>query len=215
MFVYMIINAANGKYYIGKTISSDLRYYLSRQFWCAENPGKSRTSKPHLFSAIRKHGKDNFTIHCLRSDFESESDCLAWEQVVIKATRSQDPTVGYNVCDGGRGAIGYRHNPESLAKLTAAVRARGPEVYDRIAAAQRGIPKPEGFGETIRQALTGRTWTPEQREKIPQGIKNAIASGKMKVHQWTPEERQRQRAAVSVASKRRWENKFVRTVAWG
>jgi group I intron endonuclease len=147
MHVYFILNHINWKYYIGKTKESDFVRYWSNQKYRIFKAAK-RDIKPYLYNAVRKCGWENFSIHSLRSDFISEEECLMWEQTMIKTFRSQDHTVGYNICAGGRGAIGWKPTLEQRIKM---------------GASRKGKP--------------GRKQTPETRAKIRAAIAGLIASG--------------------------------------
>jgi hypothetical protein len=63
MFVYVIVNQVNQKYYVGKTTTPDLSRYLSRKF---SEASRSKGGS-HLFAAMRKYGHEAFTIHPLVS----------------------------------------------------------------------------------------------------------------------------------------------------
>ena len=117
MHVYFILNNLNWKYYIGKTKESDLARYWSNQKYRIFHPEKSCASKPHLYNAVRKYGWENFTIRSLRSDFASEEECLAWEQIMVRMLAAQK--CGYNICAGGRGATGWKPSAETRAKISA------------------------------------------------------------------------------------------------
>lgn len=125
MFVYAITNHTNGKLYIGKTISANLKYYLARQLWCAQNPDKSHTSKPHLFNAMRKYPVECWSICPLISNVEDHEELLHLEKFVIQATGAQK--YGYNICAGGRGTIGWKPSPETRAKQSASNRGKHRE----------------------------------------------------------------------------------------
>ena len=173
MFIYAIVNSATLKIYIGQHKGKSLQKYLQDKLSAAKIGQNQRS---HLFASMRKHPRDVWSIHPLISDLQTREDCDTWERVLIQALKSQHPDVGYNICRGGEGRTG----PHS-------------EAY-RIK--YRGVPKPEGFGDKIRQALTGRTWTPEQREKIPEGIRRAQSDGRM--HRFTSEEMEQAHKAAAI-----------------
>lgn len=157
MFVYVITNHTNGKLYIGKTITENLDYYLSRQFWCARNPDKSRTSKPHLFNAMRKYPSECWSIYPLISNIKTHDELLHWEQVLIKALGTQK--YGYNICAGGRGTIGWKPSPETRAKQSASNQGKhrerllSPENQAvRVAAWQQALDNHGGSFHTAETA---------------------------------------------------------------
>jgi len=212
MFVYVIVCSETLKIYVGQHSGNSLRKYMQTKFSDAKY-GKNNHS--HLFAAMRKYPKDSWSIHPLMSGIIRD-DLDYWERHFIRVLKTQHPDVGYNICDGGEGFRGP-HSEAARRKMSRSHTGlpKSPEHIQHVADAQRGKPKATGFGEKIRKALTGRRWTPEQHEKIPAGIKKSIAEGRMKIHQWTPEDWVKQKIAVSAAAKKRHLENFIKTVAWG
>jgi hypothetical protein len=103
MFVYMIVNDVNGRYYIGKTITTNLRKYLKDKIWEAFRRPSLRS---HLFAAIRKYGPEHFSIHPLMSTLTTNEQICYWERELITLMRARDGNVGYNICRGGEGGSG-------------------------------------------------------------------------------------------------------------
>jgi hypothetical protein len=62
MRIYLITNRVTGKIYVGQT-RNDLGYYFYQQGWRARN---GVDKKPALYSAIQKHGIENFSVYSLR-----------------------------------------------------------------------------------------------------------------------------------------------------
>lgn len=217
MFVYMIINEVNGKYYVGKHKGDDLRKYFHQTLYLATHPEKSSTSKPHLFNAIRKYGKESFTIHPLRSDFTSEEECLAWEQETIKALCAQDPAVGYNICRGGRGTLGWIPRPETRARMSASQKGkkkpRTPEWEAvRLVAWQQVLEEKDGSFQTpesitkiksarVKQDESQRLaawkqWNEKNGAAQRYRAANTHRGTKHKPHIFTPESKARQNEAL-------------------
>ncbi len=157
MFVYIISNSVNGKYYIGKTVGKNLEYYLSRQFWCAHHQDKSRTSKPHLFNAMRKHPRECWSIAPL-IQLQTEEDLLAAEKFLIEIFGAR--RYGYNICAGGRGAIGYHHTPEARAKIVAS------RNWEKAAETNRGVPRSIDIRAKISKSNLGKIFSSDTREKL-------------------------------------------------
>jgi group I intron endonuclease len=109
-------------FYIGKTKTQDLQRYWSRQRWLIKHPDKTGTSKPHLYNAVRKYGWENFSIHPLIVGIETEEELLLREQEAIEKTGAQ--VVGYNICAGGRGAIGWKPSEETKQKISSSNRGK-------------------------------------------------------------------------------------------
>jgi hypothetical protein len=222
MFVYVITNPINGKLYIGKTVSKDLDYYLTRQFWCAQNPDKSRTSKPHLFNAMRKYPTDCWSIYPLISDVQAHEELLHWEQVLIKALGTQRH--GYNICAGGRGTIGWKPSAETRAKQSASNRGKhretlaSPEMQAaRMAAWQRVLEKKGGSFQTpesikkIKQARAEQDeshrlvcWKEREKRDGAEYHKRAGLAHRGKKHNMSSESR----AAISEAVRQTCHNRW-------
>lgn len=172
----MIVNSETLKQYVGQHKGDNLRKYLQTKLYSAERGVSTRS---YLYASMRKHPKEAWSIHSLVSNLSTREECDYWEKFYIRLFHSQDASCGYNICDGGEGFTGI-FSEESKAKMSESHLKQWAEMSDDVrhkrreksAATQTGVPKPEGFGEKIRQALTDRTWTPEQREKIPAALQN-------------------------------------------
>jgi group I intron endonuclease len=100
--VYLIKNQVNNKVYVGKT-SVPISIRWSQHVYCA-NHGVDR----YLYNAMRKHGKDQFSIETLNIvDTELEANNL--ERLWIIALNSKTNVSGYNLTFGGDGCSGYIH----------------------------------------------------------------------------------------------------------
>ncbi len=172
MFVYIIINSANQKYYIGKTVNKNLDYYLSRQLWCAYNPDKSRTSKPHLFNAMRKYPRECWSIAPL-VQLQTEEDLLAAEKFLIEIFGAR--RYGYNICVGGRGTIGWVPSAETRARQRASNLGKEHKPFTpeqearRLAAWQKVLEEKNGSFQTpesIEKIKTARAKQDESRRFV-------------------------------------------------
>jgi len=133
MFVYMIVNSATGKCYIGQHKGTNLQHYLQQKFYEAIHRPKSQS---HLYASMRKYGRESFSIHPLLTEIASREALDAWEQVLIEVFDTRNPDIGYNICKGGEGftgkhteewkrqksehnkVIGLKPSPEATAKST-------------------------------------------------------------------------------------------------
>jgi group I intron endonuclease len=104
--IYKITNKVNNKIYIGKT----KKYYKEKYFGiegrfsnhlvCANSKSKCNDC-PRLYNAIRKYGKDNFTIELLE---ETSKELINQREIYyINTLKSFDSKVGYNIALGGGG----------------------------------------------------------------------------------------------------------------
>src|ERR1019366_4488054 len=101
MFIYCIVNRATLKIYIGQHKGVNLQKYLRQKLSHAAH-GISKQS--HLYSAMRKHPKQVWSIHPLISDLQTREDCDYWEKVLIRALNARNVEVGYNIGVGGESA---------------------------------------------------------------------------------------------------------------
>lgn len=105
------IGFPNGKSYIGVTAeSADMRF--------AEHVYNSTKSRERAIErALRKYGAGNVKLNTLliASDWQY---LLEMERRAITAFQTFGRG-GYNMTNGGEGALGYKHTPESLLKMGA------------------------------------------------------------------------------------------------
>ena len=107
--VYLLVNTSNGKKYVGKTKKT-----LAKR-WEDHCRAVARGSKYAIHRAIRKYGQNVFTREVL-GEYRSEAKALAAEKRWIAKLKTMGAG-GYNMCAGGRGAIGYRMTAEARVKL--------------------------------------------------------------------------------------------------
>ena len=193
MFIYVITNSATLKIYIGQHKGASLKQYLQRKLSAAAH---REASGSYLFASMRKHPKGVWSIHPLISDLQTRAECDHWETLLIRSLNSRHPDVGYNICRGGEGFTGP-HSDATCRRLSEANMGHVVSEETRAKISEHTGFKPPEFGEKIRQALTGREWTAEQREKIPAGVKKAIREGRMKIHQFTSDELDRAHRAAA------------------
>jgi len=147
MFIYLIVNHATGKYYVGQHKSNDLKKYFQRKFSDARHDKGSS----HLFRSMRKHPLPcDWSIHALLSDVPTKSELDQYEKDFIAFLKSQDPEYGYNICRGGEGFTGP-HTEEAKKKN---------------AAASRLMWQRPGIKENFIAKMTGHDTSPETIEKI-------------------------------------------------
>jgi hypothetical protein len=91
--IYIVRNTVNSKVYIGQT-EKTLADRLYKHF--------TTKSCPHLINAIKRYGKDKFSIHFITICGTQESTDY-WETYFIAQYKSNDRRYGYNIRSGGRG----------------------------------------------------------------------------------------------------------------
>lgn len=167
----------NGKAYIGITTRTvAARFYGHVQF---SRIGKKPCA---VHMAIRKYGADAVNVETLavgKWGYLTELESKA-----ISAFNSKAP-FGYNLTDGGEGAIGVVRSVETRGKISAANKGntlsrqnvemlkaintgRVKSAYEcaRISAGLKGKPKSASHIEKMRLASTGKTLSVSAREKV-------------------------------------------------
>lgn len=108
--VYKITNKVNNKVYIGIT-SKGISARWKEHIYSAEHGCPFK-----LHNAIRKYGKENFSIELI--DF-----CNSWEELTekeqyyISEYKSLQDEFGYNMTEGGDGTFGRCHTEETKEKI--------------------------------------------------------------------------------------------------
>lgn len=100
-YIYCIKNNINGKCYVGKTLKSPKERF-SEHLYDAYKP--TEENRP-LYRAIKKYGKDNFSLHVL----EECTDGLASEREIWYIKKLKTYAHGYNATVGGDGKQLFNH----------------------------------------------------------------------------------------------------------
>lgn len=111
--IYIATSKTSLKSYIGKTVNK-LNQRRNKHCRTAVNK-KSNGYNTHFYNAIRKYGFDDFKWAVLYSDVPIDKLSIM-EKWVIAAHDTF--CSGYNSTVGGDGCVGYRHNKESLDKMS-------------------------------------------------------------------------------------------------
>lgn len=101
-YIYLIKNNINGKCYVGKTLKSPKERF-SEHLYDAYKP--TEDNRP-LYRAIKKYGKDNFSLHVL----EECTDGLASEREIWYIKKLKTYAHGYNATIGGDGKQLFDHD---------------------------------------------------------------------------------------------------------
>jgi len=158
--VYRLTCASTGKCYIGLTRAGVDKRFKAHVYNAISGKGGA------LYAAIRKHGADAFSIELLREGLTRQEACAIEKALIIEhGTRCPN---GYNITEGGDGAVGLVCSEETRARMseTHQLRQADPALRERTAAALRGKPKSEGHAKKVGQALTGKRLSDDTRAKI-------------------------------------------------
>lgn len=186
MFIYKITNAVNGKIYIGQHKGSNLKKYFQTKISDALH---QRGGRSHLFNAIRKHGRENFSIEPLAEVHGDMPKVVLnnLETFCISILGTQNSEIGYNICRGGEGFTGP-HSQAAKDKVGAfwQGKKRSPENRAAISTAKKGILRPDlrksglkavesGQLDRIRPAawLASAQWKKDHREEHLANVRKA------------------------------------------
>lgn len=152
--IYRLTNKVNGKVYIG--VTNNLKKRMREHSYALND---------YLISkAIRKYGWESFTCEVIdQTNIEREAYEVL-EPRHIAEHHSNDPSIGYNLTEGGQGMTGYVFSEETRRKMREAKIGKKQD------------------SESIRkraESLKGRTVSKDTRRKISEKLKgNQNFSGK-------------------------------------
>jgi group I intron endonuclease len=126
MYIYLIVNHATGKYYVGQHKGQNLQRYLQQKFNGADKYLKSRS---HLFRSMRKYGRAAFSIHALLFDVQTKAELNQYEKDFIEFLRAREPEYGYNIALGGQGGgmLGHKQSSQTIEKIRASNKGKHRE----------------------------------------------------------------------------------------
>lgn len=176
-WVYKVINNQNGDFYFGITTRPTKRWN--------DHVSHSKKERTRFYNAIQYYGKDAFSFHLLEV---YESTPLAKEREIALIAEF-DPE--YNSTGGGDGM--YNPTPEVRAKMSAAIRACGPERHIKHWQTRRENFTPEEISAAVSKQ--NARLTPEQRAEKSRKLSQAQANRTTEAEA----ERQRKRAETVAA----------------
>ena len=151
-YVYVHV-CPNGKRYVGCTTQTKPEYRWGRN-------GEGYRYNKHFYSAILKHGWDNFEHEVF--EVESEEEMYRKEVELISFYHSNDPKYGYNNSVGGeKSALGYKHSEESRKKMSEALKGKPHKPFSaehkrHIAEAAKKRWSDPGYRRKLSEALKGK-----------------------------------------------------------
>lgn len=158
--VYMATCLYSGKNYIGKTIQP-LRQRCQEHQMAAQR-GVIRP----FYAAIRKYGWDSFEWRVLVGGIDDNESLYAIEQTEIEFCKTKVPN-GYNLTDGGLGAVGRKCSEETKRKISEAQKGR-PRITGRVVS--------EETKRKLSEANKGRKLSMEHRRKMSEAQKKRQAN---------------------------------------
>jgi group I intron endonuclease len=187
--VYLITCTETNKKYVGiARVSAEYRFKRH-----CESARKG--SRCYLHRAIRKYGKENFTVETLDTAADW-AEAQVKEQFFIDLHQCFNPT-GYNMTRGGEGLVGFKHRDaskaamsrghtgkvvsnETRARMSASKKgvAKTAETRARMAEAQkrRAVERPDIFARFLAVRPTPGPLTEEHKAKLSAATKGRVQS---------------------------------------
>lgn len=143
MIIYKITNQINNKVYIGQTIKT------LEERWKQHLRLTRNKDHKHLYEAINKYGKDNFTIEII-DRAQDINELNEKEKYWVDYYNSLDPNIGYNNIEGG---ITNPMNYENIKKYHIN-KMRSIEVRNKISNTMKKLRQERGFSQETRNKIS-------------------------------------------------------------
>lgn len=180
MIIYKITNLINSKAYIGQTI------YELEQRWVQHNSKSSGCRA--IANALRKYGKENFTIEIVTICYSLE-ELNAQEEKYIKEFNTLAPN-GYNLTTGGESRIlteesrkkisiankGRSHSEDfrEMRRQLQSGKIRSEVTKNKMSKSSLGKPKTDEHRLNISKAKTGKKLSLDHKESIKKTLQKPI-----------------------------------------
>ena len=147
-FIYVTVNLINNKIYVGqKKFDKNWKFYLG--------------SGAYFKKSISKNGKENFKKYII--ELCSNGDINSREVYWIAKLNAMDKTIGYNLCEGGGTANGFKHSESAKTKMSIAKKGmqlwlgktHSEESKQKISDAKKGRILSESHKKKVGDALRG------------------------------------------------------------
>jgi len=155
--IYKIVNALNGKMYIGQSVNP--AYRAKRHFW--KNSGCVK-----LRHAVEKYGRDSFSFSVL-CWCDNKTDANEVEELLIAIGNTR--VDGYNITPGGFGTGAGKDNPFFGKSHT-------DELKAKLSKSKLGKPMAMATREKIAKANRNRTMSEDTKAKLRARAKSELCS---------------------------------------
>ena len=157
-YIYLIMNLANNKIYVGKTNNPTRRW-------------QNHVLRGHyLYNAIRKYGKENFSFEIL-DHFENEDDAFKAEQQITLLC-SNIKGIGYNLDIGGSGGKTLSQETKNKISLANTGKKHTDEAKLKIKETSTGRVLPEEAKQKISLWHIGKIVSHDTKLKIGKNSAN-------------------------------------------
>ena len=148
--IYQILNATNGKRYIGQSINIESRLSHHKEMLI-----NNQHFNKHLQNSFNKYGLENFTFEVLEECNKEELSTR--ERYYIKLYNSMNE--GYNKTSGGENIPGWQQSDEVRHKISEKLKVNNAMHRSEIA----------------KKANSDRIWSDESRKKLSDSTKKRFA----------------------------------------
>jgi plasmid stability protein len=188
-YVYVLARPDGRPFYVGKGRSDRLNQH--------EREAR-RGHRCHKCNIVRKIWRQGGQVQrYIMLETENEQEALEYEQEVV-AMYGRDTLA--NRTGGGKGLSGYRHRPETRARMSRIMKGRSPspQAHEAARVWHTGRPTPEETRLKISAARKGRVVSAQTRAKlaaaqkgrtVSEKTRQAVAEGNRR-RVWTPEQRE-------------------------
>lgn len=184
-YIYMVTCSETNKVYIGQ-VTHEYHRRFNRHIRTAFKT-KKRIKDCKFYRAIRKYGKDSFSVECLeKKPFQNLVECVKWldEREKYWISFYDSYKNGYNSTSGGRS--GYEFTEEILYKMDSGNRGKkqSEEEIEKRISPLRGRKQSTIEIENRAEKLRGKKRTLEQRKHISDSLKGRTGVGRKAVYQY-------------------------------
>ena len=164
--VYIILNKANGKFYIGSSVDILHRWSLHKRQL------KKRThTNIHLQRAWDKYGKDSFIFEIVEKC--SQENCLDVENKWLQFHQTFNIEYGYNIIKQANNTLGYKHSDETKKYLKEFHKNKWNNFTDaeniserkRLASLRKNVPISFEHHKALKEGLKNSGWLQSERKK--------------------------------------------------
>lgn len=157
--IYALINAVNGKRYVGQSIN------IERRWRGHVNELRSgRHNNSHLTNAWRTYGEAAFTIQILQECQENKTIMAEAEQLWIDRLNVTNRDMGYNIAPVAASNLGVKRSAEARAKMSAAKLKMTDETKQKLRLANLG--KKQSEETRAKRSASCRNPSPETRARM-------------------------------------------------
>ena len=162
-YIYKITCLTNGKGYVGWTKNTPKRRFNTHVYQAMHN-----RTEYLLHKAIRKYGRDQFSIEVLYSsnDLKLVKDLEA--RYIKEQNTFYQTGHGYNMTEGGDGTLGYKFSEEAKRRigLVHKGKPKSSEQRKKMSIARLGWHPSDETKSKMSAAKKGKPLTPEHVQKI-------------------------------------------------